>query len=201
MFGKWTVSVEEYIDVVGTYWELIGNMDFAAPQDWMCEDVMLEKTGLSVETHQELTVSNYVELKERAPELPFIPVLQGDTIFSYLRCADMYRDAGVDLAAVPTVGVGSVCRRQGTAEIGALMREFASRGYRLHGFGVKTLGLKRYASHLQSADSLAWSFRARRSEPLPGCSHKSCANCQLFALKWREKVLGSFNSSPTLLAA
>jgi hypothetical protein len=33
------------------YAERIGRMDFAAPQEWMCEPVMIKRTGLSVHEH------------------------------------------------------------------------------------------------------------------------------------------------------
>jgi hypothetical protein len=56
-----------------------------------------------------------------APELPYIPVLQGWTLQDYLRCIELYQAAGVNLTEAPIVGVGSVCRRQSTAEIGQIM--------------------------------------------------------------------------------
>jgi hypothetical protein len=59
----------------------------------------------------------------------------------------------------------------------------------MHGFGVKKVGLAKYGHGLASADSMAWSFRARRSPPLPGCTHKSCSNCVHFALRWRDELL------------
>ena len=43
----------------------------------MCEPFMLAKTGLTVAEHQARTVANYLELRSLAPELPFVPVLQG----------------------------------------------------------------------------------------------------------------------------
>jgi hypothetical protein len=45
------------------------------------------------------------------------------------------------------------------------------------------------ARHLASADSMAWSYTARRQPPMPGCPHRSCANCPRFALAWRDRVL------------
>jgi len=42
---------------------------------------------------------------------------------------------------------------------------------------------------LTSADSMAWSFWARYDAPLEGCTHQSCANCRIYALQWREKVV------------
>jgi hypothetical protein len=85
--------------------------------------------------------------------------------------------------------VGSVCRRQATGEIEAIMHSLASLGLRLHGFGVKAGGFGRYADCLASADSLAWSFEARRAAPLVGCRHANCANCLRYAAAWRERTL------------
>ena len=50
-------------------------------------------------------------------------------------------------------------------------------------------GLRRVRGLLASADSMAWSFDARRTDPLPGHTHKSCANCLEYALRWREHAL------------
>ena len=150
---------------------------------------MLAKTGLTIGEHQVRTVENYLELRSLAPDLPFVPVLQGWSSDDYHRCVELYQRVGVELAAEPLVGVGSVCRRQATGEIEAIVHSLASIGIRLHGFGVKAGGLVRYADCLVSADSLAWSFEARRSAPLPGCVHANCANCLRYAAAWRERTL------------
>lgn len=145
----------------------------------------------AVRFHQERTVANFLELRALAPDLPWMPVLQGWELRHYLACADMYAAAGVDLAAEPIIGLGSVCRRQATSEIDTIVTTFHARGMRLHGFGVKTQGLGDYGPELTSADSMAWSYDARRSLPLPGHGdrHKSCANCPDWALAWRQRVL------------
>ncbi|GAB2718395.1 DUF7221 family queuine tRNA-ribosyltransferase-like protein [Streptomyces bullii] len=143
----------------------------------------------AVRFHQERTVENYLELKRLAPDLPFIPVLQGWELKHYDACAQLYADAGIDLRAEPVVGLGSVCRRQATDEIREIVEEFAGRGLRLHGFGVKTKGLSSYAHHLASADSAAWSMDARRKPPLPGHTHKNCANCPDFAYAWHQRIV------------
>ena len=108
---------------------------------------------------------------------------------TYLACIDRYATSGIDLAGVPLAGLGSVGRRQATGEIAAIAAELAAAGLRLHGFGVKQHGLARYADHLASADSLAWSYHARRRPPLAGCTqHRNCANCPRYALAWREGI-------------
>ena len=189
--GRWVTSAAAYVEAVDRYAARIGRMDFAAPQDWMCEPVMIARTGLSVHEHQERTVANYLELRALAPHLPFVPVVQGWRLADYLRCLALYEAAGVDLAALPRVGLGSVCRRQSTTEIAMIVSTLAGRGLRLHGFGVKTGGLHLYGHRLASADSMAWSYAARREPRMAGCTgHKNCANCLRYATSWRAAMLG-----------
>ncbi|WP_194117740.1 DUF7221 family queuine tRNA-ribosyltransferase-like protein [Streptomyces hoynatensis] len=190
MHGAWTVPPREYAAAVRRYAGEIGQMAWAAPQDWMCEPWIVAKTGLPLSEHLARTVGNYLDLKSIDPALKIIPVIQGWRRQDYEDCADRYERAGIDLAAEPVVGLGSVCRRQATGEAAQIVGTLAGRGYRLHGFGFKVLGLAECGSSLTSADSLAWSFEARRRPPLPGCSgHKNCANCLRYAHRWRERVL------------
>lgn len=191
LHGRWVTGEAEYVEAVRRYQAEIGRLAWAAPQDWMVEPVMLAKTGLTVGDHQRLTVANYCRLTQTAPDLPFIPVLQGWTLDDYLACVQLYEQAGVDLWAQPIVGVGSVCRRQHTGEVARLLSELACLGLRLHGFGVKTMGLATYAWALASADSMAWSFNARKHPAMDGCSHRSCSNCIRWAARWRADVLES----------
>jgi hypothetical protein len=196
-YGRWTLAPEQYVAAVRRYRDEIGKLVWAAPQDWMCEPSIVAKTGLSVSEHQRQTVENFLLLRAMAPDLPFIPVVQGWDLADYLRCLEMYAKAGIDLTAEPLVGLGSVCRRQATKEVGDIVTALAGLGLRLHGFGVKASGLARYGQHLASADSMAWSFRGRR---VSRCCHVrtedrpvpvSEANCLHYALDWRRQVIGS----------
>lgn len=162
-------------------------MEWAAPQDWMCEPSMLAVTGYDIPEHQRRTLENFLELRSIAPDLPIVPVLQGWDVDDYRRHWDQYEAAGVVLTDEPLVGVGSVCRRQGTSEIERVFESLQP--LRLHGFGVKTGGLANYTDLLASADSMAWSYNARHNPPLPGHQHKNCANCLEWALRWRERLL------------
>lgn len=197
MHGFWTVSVRHYAAEVRRYADEIGGMRWAAPQDWMCEPVVIAGgsaggvrfagTGLDVATHQRLTVENLLELRQLAPELPWAPILQGWERDDYLRCWSLYDRAGVNLEREPVVGVGSVCRRQHSDQARDI---FASlRPLRLHGFGLKLRGLEKSADLLTSADSMAWSYHARRRPVMCGSrTHRNCANCMTFALTWRQGV-------------
>ena len=190
MFGEWHQTAASYAASVAEYAEWIGGLEWAAPQDYMCEPFILAKTGLTVREHQRRTVRNYLDLRMLEPGLPFVPVLQGWVLEDYLEHVRMYAQAGVQLAEVDRVGLGSVCRRQATHEIASITATLSGLDIPLHGFGVKTRGLARYGRYLVSSDSMAWSYDARRSPPLPHChSHKNCANCLHYALGWRQRLL------------
>ena len=190
LHGRWITSAADYVEAVARYAAQVGQLDFAAPQDWMCEPHILARTGLTVREHQERTVASYLELRALAPHLPFIPVVQGWHLADYLACVQLYRAAGVDLTRERLTGLGSVCRRQSTGQIAVIVTTLASLGLRRHGFGIKTTGLHLYGHLLASADSMAWSYAARRAPALPGCTgHRNCANCLAYATSWRTRVL------------
>ena len=113
-------------------------------------------------------------------------MVQGWDPDDYLRCVDLYDRAGIDLTRAPLVAAGTLCRRQSTDTAGRIITALHAAGItRLHGFGFKVSGLARYAPLLASADSLAWSYAARRRPPLPGCiGHRNCANCPRYAYRW-----------------
>jgi hypothetical protein len=84
LYGGWQTSLGECVEAVARYRAAVGNLSWASPQDWMCESAMLWRTGLTVAEHQARTVDNYCALRQAAPTLPFIPVLQGWTLDDYL---------------------------------------------------------------------------------------------------------------------
>lgn len=206
-----SVSPRMYAAEVRRYRDEIGQLDWAAIQDWMCEPSILKQTGSTIAKHQQWTIDNYAELLQIAPDLPWKPVLQGWAAIDYLRHLDEYDRRGFDLRALPSVGVGTMCRRQATGTARRLVMSLKGEGLGLHLFGFKKDGLAGVASFLDardSADSLAWSFCGRRAAPLPGHDrpgpgrprgHINCANCLEYALKWREELLARM--APTAEAA
>lgn len=193
-YGEWRTSADDYHEAAVRYTTEIGMLDFAAPRDWMCEPWIIAKTGLSVREHQRRTITDYLDLSSRG-QVDYIPVLQGWDESDYLDHIVQYADAGVDLTALPVVGIGSVCRRQGTEQIGRILANVASYGIQLHGFGIKKGGLTRAAPYLTSADSMAWSLDARWSDPIPGHPHKSCSNCQEYAMRWRDEIVAQLGGN------
>lgn len=199
LHGCWTIEPERYADEVQRWAAEIGRLDWAAIQDHMCEDAVLTRSGLRVRDHQQLTIESYLRLRELAPGITWAPVLQGRSLGDYMRHLDDYNAAGVALRELPVVGVGSICRRQATTFAGIVLRWLADEGLRLHGFGFKTTGLLGSHEYLASADSMAWSFNARRNPPLPECArrarHERCTSCMAYALEWRAALLDRLPSS------
>jgi hypothetical protein len=189
LYGQWRTSAKEYVAAVRRYIDQIGRLAWAASQDLMCEREVLARTGMTIAEHQRLTIANHLELRTMAPDLPFIPVLQGWTRAQYLHHRDAYVRAGIDLTREPLVGLGSVCRRQNSIRVGLLASELAHDGIRLHAFGFNLPGLSAFADRLISSDSLGWSMTARYEPPIPGHTHASCANCLQFALGWHDDVV------------
>lgn len=194
LYGRWTVSPGTYASRVRWIYDHVPGLQWAACQDWVCPPFIIEKTGLSVPIHQQNTVNNYLRLCELQPTLPWAPVLQGWCIGEYIDHIRQYEEVGIDLTVLPIVGIGSIASRQHADAdlVEQLIREVASTGIKLHAFGVKTTGLRRYAHLLTSADSVTWSLHARIARiRLPECTHntKDCSSCLTWALKWREEML------------
>ncbi|MCW2929932.1 MAG: hypothetical protein JWM19_894 [Actinomycetia bacterium] len=195
--GRWQFTVDAYLRQIALYQEKIGNLAWAAPMDYMCEEDIRHGEGngyqftprTSVLCHQHLTTENYMLACERWPRYgdgpcPVRPVLQGWRPDDYLAHAEMYAAEGVNLRGFDVVGLGSVCRRSSTLSIIRLLHEVSALGLQLHGFGVKREGL-RMAGHLfRSADSMAWSMDALHEPPLPGHTHQHCQNCFDYAMQW-----------------
>ena len=163
--GKYRHSVEEYAAEIRRLHEAgVVNISAAVAQDYMCEPWMLAKTGLTIPEHQRLTIERYDALMACELPVPVLPVLQGFTPAEYV---DHIRQYGARLKFGAWVGVGSVCKRQGdpSAIVAVLQAVHAERpDLRLHGFGVKKTSLVHPGVRelLYSADSMAWSFAARK---------------------------------------
>ena len=159
--AHYATSSRDYVANVRRFADQIGNMEYAAIQDWMCEAPMLERTGLRVVDHQRLTIESFLDLRELAPDLPWLPVLQGQTLSDYLHHVDAYTSYGINLWSLPLIGLGSVCRRQGTVDASRLVLDLARLKLPLHGFGFKTTSLIRCGESIASGDSMSWSFDGR----------------------------------------
>lgn len=161
--GRYRHSVAEYAAQIRR-WKSNGNLLAAAAQDYMCEPFITKRTGMSVLQHQQLTVERYDALVAEQTGVHILAVIQGYAPEDYQRHLAMYGDR---LGQGQWVGVGSVCKRNGDPNAVAavlLAIKKARPDLRLHGFGLKTTALANplVRSLLHTADSMAWSFAARK---------------------------------------
>jgi hypothetical protein len=162
--GGYPQGVEEYASQIKR-WAGNGTLLAAVGQDYMCEASMLAITGLSIADHQRLTIERYDALTAcDTGGVYVLPVLQGYAPADYVSHIRQYGDR---LTAGMWVGVGSVCKRNGRpgaveSVLLAIKRERPD--LRLHGFGLKVTALQSALVRelLETADSMAWSFSARR---------------------------------------
>lgn len=163
LFGDYRSSVEEYAREA-VRWQRVGKLEAIVAQDFMCEAVILRKTGLTVEEHQRRTIERFDQLVA-CPGLtsPIMPVLQGWTPEDYRRHVRAY---SWRLARGAWVGVGSVCKRNARpGDVLAILEGILDLrpDLRIHAFGLKITALEVDAIRriVFSSDSQAWSFAAR----------------------------------------
>ncbi len=132
--------------------------------------------------HQTRTIDRYDALLAEDTGVYIMPVLQGYQPADYVAHLALY---GSRLAPGAWVGVGSICKRNGDPRaIQSVLQAIrkARPDLRLHGFGLKTTALANpwIRSMLDTADSMAWSFSARREGRNP--------NDWREAMKWTENI-------------
>ncbi|WP_206517406.1 hypothetical protein, partial [Mesorhizobium sp. M7A.F.Ca.CA.004.12.1.1] len=163
--GGYRSSVAEYAAALRRlHADGVATIVGAVAQDYMCEPIALESTGLTIIEHQKLTIERYDLLVAEDLPFPILPVLQGYAPEDYVRHIEMYGDR---LKPDMWVGVGSVCKRNGDPAriVEVLSAIHAARAdLRLHGFGIKLTALSHpgVRALLYSADSMAWSDAARK---------------------------------------
>lgn len=173
-------------------WSTCGQLLCAVSQDWMCEPFILDRTGLTVREHQRRTIQRYDDLVSEDLPVYLMPVLQGYAAHEYVDHIDQYGDR---LAYGAWVGVGSVCKRNASVSsvvdvLGAIHDRRPD--LRTHGFGLKLTALS--SDHVRdllwSADSMAWSFAARRQGRNPNNWKEAKRFCNAIEqAEWHQRYL------------
>lgn len=181
LHGGYPHPPEEYAAHIRR-WKSNGNLLAAVSQDYMCEPVMLKKTGLTVAEHQRLTIERYDALLRCETGVYIMPVLQGYEPDEYVSHIRQY---GARLSPGQWVGVGSVCKRN-TSPCAILDVLLAIKMERpdlgLHAFGLKVTALAHgtIRALVHTSDSMSWSFEARKK--------KTGANDWRNAMKFKKAV-------------
>jgi hypothetical protein len=194
-YGGYRFPVEEYALQI-LRWSGCGRLLAAVAQDFMCEPFVVARTGLTVSAHQALTIERYDYLLRLVHNVLIMPVLQGYRTSDYLKHLSDYGDR---LTPGMWVGVGSICRRNGSPEeVADILRavKLLRPDLNLHGFGLKLTALQNEEVRdlLFSADSMAWSYpRKFMSDP-----DRAAISLEEMAMDYQEKVAEAPRSSPVV---
>lgn len=196
--GGYPEPVSAYADQIRR-WKDNGRLLAAVAQDYMCEADMLARTGLTVADHQRLTIERYDALLSEDTGVYIMPVLQGYSSREYLSHIEQY---GERLKPGMWVGVGSICKRNSNPM--AIWRVLdsikdARPDLRLHGFGLKKTSLQDpiIRDMLYTADSMAWSFAARKA----GGNSNDWREAKAFIQDIADRIVASMRQPKLLMEA
>lgn len=185
MQGGYRWDVSSYVEFVVTNsgdgsrpfpWEWWSAMDYCCePEIATDRDEVLCRVKKTIESFRETLEELDYWKEEGVSDVPDpLPILQGRRPEDYLECARALAEVLTEngRSGLPVlVGIGSVCRRElygeeGLFEILDVLHKELPESVRLHLFGVKgdvlPHLLERYPNRVESVDSMAWDFRARK---------------------------------------
>lgn len=170
-WGQYPWSPQQYADFVHAVSRDVP-LDWCASMDYACEPTVDRSTLATNQARIDATLANERACLEAAPSLPWLPVLQGDTLAE--RAYDLAQRRRLGLVPTTLAGVGSVCGR-GAAGAVHVMRWYATQlpGVQFHAFGldVRALDDDDVADVVQSWDSYAWNWpKGRRGKGLASAS-------------------------------
>lgn len=141
-----------------------GKLLAVVSQDWMCAPPVLERTGLSIAEHQRLTIERYDQLLQLGVGTYLMPVLQGQAPEDFAAHVRAYGDRLAPGAWVAVGSIQPISTRPAAVAAVLLAVKAARPDLRLHGLGLKGASLadSLCRAMLESADSMAWSYAARR---------------------------------------
>ena len=162
-WGKYPWTVEQYADFVR---ELARDvpLEFVATMDYACEPGVNREVIATNRARIDASIENDAMCRTVAPDLPWLSVLQGDSLDE--REYDLGRRAAAGLLPGEYAGIGSICGRRNRAAR-EVVRWYGRQlpGVQYHGFGlaVRVLDDPGAAWHIRSWDSYAWNWARGRA--------------------------------------
>jgi hypothetical protein len=170
-WGQYPWSARQYADFVHAVSRDVP-LDWCATMDYACEPTVDRGTLATNQARIDATLANERACLEADPTLPWLPVLQGDTLAE--RAYDLVQRQRLGLVPTMLAGIGPVCGRGAAGSI-RVVRWYATQlpGVQYHAFGldVRALDNDDVAVVVQSWDSYAWNWpKGRRGQGLASAS-------------------------------
>lgn len=137
----------------------MGRLDFCAIMDYACEPTVNRGEIQTNRDRIKATIRNESCCRQADPSLPWLPVLQGDTLSQ--RQFDLQLRRRLGLLPGQRAGIGSVCGRGARSAISTILfyrQALPDIGF--HGFGLHIQALDHPAAWtvIQSWDSYGWTW-------------------------------------------
>jgi hypothetical protein len=159
-YGEYPWAMEQYIDFIREMSRDVP-LTFCACMDYACEREVNRGIYATNRDRIKATIYNEIALRALAPDLPWLGVLQGNTIEERALDVALRRRIGL---LTGYMGIGSICRR-GPVEASRVIDFYGEQlpGTRYHAFGlsIRTLDTPlapRVFHLLQSWDSYVWGW-------------------------------------------
>lgn len=163
-WGRYPWRPAEYADFIREMSRDV-TLDFCAVMDYACEPGVNRATYRSNRERIKATIRNEVACKMTAPALPWLSVLQGDSLEE--RTFDLALRRRMDLLPDSYAGVGSVCGRHARGAVEAVCF-YLDRlpGVEFHPFGMHIQALDHDAVYAvtRSWDSYSWNWGRGQTE-------------------------------------
>lgn len=143
-------------------------LDFCAIMDYACEPNVNRSILATNRDRIKATIRNEYECIKADPNLPWLPVLQGDNLIE--RAFDLRLRTRLGILPKSYAGIGSVCGR-GILTAREVINFYTAQlpGVKYHGFGLHVQALDDDATFaaLKSWDSYSWNWGPRHKEARP----------------------------------
>lgn len=167
-WGRYPWSTEQYADFIRAISRDVP-LAFCAIMDYACEPTVNRSILATNQQRIDATIENEQACRAAAPDLPWLPVLQGDNLAE--RAYDLSRRRETGLLPECYAGIGSVCGR-GAVAARKVIQFYAGQlfGMRYHAFGmhIGAMDDRVVPGALRSWDSYSWTWaRGARMERAP----------------------------------
>lgn len=167
-WGKYPWSISQLVDWIRAESRDV-ILDWCAVMDYACEPNVNRSILPTNKERIEATMENEILCKQAAPDLPWLPVLQGDNLIE--RDYDLSRRRELGLIPADYAGIGSVCGR-GAAGAMRVIKFYNDRlpNVKFHAFGMHIQALDDDAvfSAVRSWDSYGWNWgRGQKNKDRP----------------------------------
>lgn len=159
-WGKYPWRHEQYVDFVRRMSRDI-SLDFCVVMDYVCEREASEQAHQINLDRIKQTIKNELILRKMAPELPWLGVLQGNTLGERTLDLELRMERPEQLIA-QEMGIGSICGRP-PSEAKEIIRFYVERlphaRYHVFGMNIQTLdNADDVFWYVQSWDSYSWAW-------------------------------------------